>query len=303
MFCRHTWRQRVRTVSLMRRHRQTTVPCWLASALALALTAAKEARAGERLLQATRKALRWLDPCTHAAQCLMQTFLHQSSVALKLMKCTHHHCTQTEGAHDMQDAGEGAQRPRGDRNMEMELTFGGGLEELGQRLLSRKQERELRKKDTVWEAYERRRRSVLCLMQTYISPSHCTCRRGQRHTAGHQGSPRQYSTVLTESSQFLVEGNAVHADAELCAPTGRSGRRPRHRGDATDQTARRSASRMSAKARGWPMALPTPSSSTMTTPSMTPSSRWVQPNLQRHGHRELCYRTTACLAAFCSVSY
>jgi hypothetical protein len=43
--------------------------------------------------------------------------------------------------------------------MEMELTFGGGLEELGQRLLSRKQERDVRKNDTVWEAYERRRRS------------------------------------------------------------------------------------------------------------------------------------------------
>ena len=49
--------------------------------------------------------------------------------------------------------------PRSDRDMEMELTFGGGLEELGQRLLSRKQERDVRKNDTVWEAYERRRRS------------------------------------------------------------------------------------------------------------------------------------------------
>lgn len=42
--------------------------------------------------------------------------------------------------------------------MEMELTFGGGLEDLGQRLLSKKQEHDARKKDTVWEAYERRRR-------------------------------------------------------------------------------------------------------------------------------------------------
>ncbi len=54
--------------------------------------------------------------------------------------------------------GAGARPAKGDREMEMELTFAGGLEDLGARLLSRKQEREARKKDTVWEAYERRRR-------------------------------------------------------------------------------------------------------------------------------------------------
>lgn len=53
---------------------------------------------------------------------------------------------------------EGGARPKSDRDMEMELTFEGGLEALGQRLLSKKQEHEARKKDTVWEAYERRRR-------------------------------------------------------------------------------------------------------------------------------------------------
>lgn len=55
------------------------------------------------------------------------------------------------------DGGAGG-RLKPDREMEMELTFAGGLEDLGARLLSRKQEREARKKDTVWEAYERRRR-------------------------------------------------------------------------------------------------------------------------------------------------
>lgn len=58
----------------------------------------------------------------------------------------------------MQDESPGGAAPKADRDMEMELTFGGGLEDLGQRLLTKKQEREGRKKDTVWEAYERRRR-------------------------------------------------------------------------------------------------------------------------------------------------
>lgn len=55
---------------------------------------------------------------------------------------------------------EGGARPKSDRDMEMELTFEGGLEALGQRLLSKKQEHDARKKDTVWEAYERRRRCL-----------------------------------------------------------------------------------------------------------------------------------------------
>ena len=57
----------------------------------------------------------------------------------------------TEGAGPaLQEDGEGQPQPRSDREMEMELTFGGGLEELGQRLLSRKQERDVRKNDSVW---------------------------------------------------------------------------------------------------------------------------------------------------------
>jgi hypothetical protein len=80
----------------------------------------------------------------------------------------------TEGAgHALQEGGEGQQQPRSDRDMEMELTFGGGLEELGQRLLSRKQERDVRKNDTVWEAYERRRRSFKTLTWPRCSPVVC----------------------------------------------------------------------------------------------------------------------------------
>ena len=59
----------------------------------------------------------------------------------------------------MQDGEEPVGRKKGkEQDMEMELTFKGGLEDLGQRLLSKKQERQQRQKDTVWEAYERRRR-------------------------------------------------------------------------------------------------------------------------------------------------
>ena len=60
--------------------------------------------------------------------------------------------------HAAQGEEQAGGRPKADRDMEMELTFQGGLEDLGQRLLSRKQERNARKQDTVWEAYERRRR-------------------------------------------------------------------------------------------------------------------------------------------------
>lgn len=46
----------------------------------------------------------------------------------------------------------------GSSGMEMEVTFLPGLENLGKRVLARKQEEEARKGETVWDAYMRRRR-------------------------------------------------------------------------------------------------------------------------------------------------
>lgn len=43
-------------------------------------------------------------------------------------------------------------------DMEMEVTFLPGLENLGERLLAKKREEEARKGETVWEAYMRRKR-------------------------------------------------------------------------------------------------------------------------------------------------
>lgn len=43
-------------------------------------------------------------------------------------------------------------------DMEMEVTFLPGLENLGERLLAKKREEEAKKGETVWEAYMRRKR-------------------------------------------------------------------------------------------------------------------------------------------------
>ncbi len=42
--------------------------------------------------------------------------------------------------------------------MELEVTFGGGLDDLTHRLQAKREEATNRKNDTVWQAYERRRR-------------------------------------------------------------------------------------------------------------------------------------------------
>lgn len=104
--------------------------------------------------------------------------------------------------------------------MEMELTFGGGLEELGQRLLSRKQERELRKKDTVWEAYERRRRLALFL-QAVCKPYLVSCiiQKGEVDTGRVPRSCNVATDASTDDCHFVVERAAWHADAEVHAPT------------------------------------------------------------------------------------
>ncbi|PRW59387.1 Pre-rRNA-processing esf1 [Chlorella sorokiniana] len=52
----------------------------------------------------------------------------------------------------------GRARGKSDKDMEMEVTFLPGLENLGQRLLAKKREEEARKGETVWEAYMRRKR-------------------------------------------------------------------------------------------------------------------------------------------------
>lgn len=47
---------------------------------------------------------------------------------------------------------------KGAGNMELEVTFGGGLDDLTHRLQAKRQEATNKKNDTVWQAYERRRR-------------------------------------------------------------------------------------------------------------------------------------------------
>lgn len=42
--------------------------------------------------------------------------------------------------------------------MEMEVTFGGGLDDLSHKLRMKQEEKANKKSDTVWEAYLRRRR-------------------------------------------------------------------------------------------------------------------------------------------------
>jgi hypothetical protein len=49
---------------------------------------------------------------------------------------------------------------KGDGNMELEVTFGGGLDELTHRLQAKKEEATNKRNDSVWQAYERRRRCV-----------------------------------------------------------------------------------------------------------------------------------------------
>ena len=44
--------------------------------------------------------------------------------------------------------------------MELEVTFGGGLDDLTHRLQAKRQEATNKKNDTVWQAYERRRRQT-----------------------------------------------------------------------------------------------------------------------------------------------
>lgn len=44
-----------------------------------------------------------------------------------------------------------------DQGMEMEVTFGGGLDDLSARLKAKAEERVNQKNDTVWQAYLRKR--------------------------------------------------------------------------------------------------------------------------------------------------
>ena len=63
------------------------------------------------------------------------------------------------GVYGRQGGGGGVGRPpRTERGMEMQMTFGAGLESLAQRTTTKKQEYDARKADTVWEKVERRRR-------------------------------------------------------------------------------------------------------------------------------------------------
>ncbi|EFN57460.1 hypothetical protein CHLNCDRAFT_57252 [Chlorella variabilis] len=66
----------------------------------------------------------------------------------------------SEGSSGSDSEGQDAGRTRinDDKGMEMEVTFLPGLENLGKRVLARKQEEEARKGETVWDAYMRRRR-------------------------------------------------------------------------------------------------------------------------------------------------
>lgn len=60
---------------------------------------------------------------------------------------------QEESGSDREPAG-GAR----DRDMELQVTFGGGLDQLQQRLQSKREAALNQKTDTVWQAYLRRRR-------------------------------------------------------------------------------------------------------------------------------------------------
>ena len=75
------------------------------------------------------------------------------------------------------EAGQAAQ----DRTMELEVTFGSGLDALGQRLKAKREEAASQKSDTVWQAYLRRRKCGplpwFCLLPVLLSivdpqPSH-----------------------------------------------------------------------------------------------------------------------------------
>jgi len=56
---------------------------------------------------------------------------------------------------------------KGNGNMELEVTFGGGLDDLTHRLQAKKQLASNKKNDTVWQAYERRRRWALESFSTH----------------------------------------------------------------------------------------------------------------------------------------
>ena len=178
--------------------------------------------------------------------------------------------------------------------MEMQMTFGAGLESLAQRTTTKKQEYDARKADTVWERVERRRR---CAPPPPPQPPPPPARGGLivRTAVLQNGAvvaialcPRQLFGQGAQA-QVCCDGRQVRWSCWLwkaghvacCArhrrsvPAGRSVQRQRRRGARTPAaTKNTSASRTPLQAaRTAPAAQGTPSSSTTTTPSATPSSR------------------------------
>ena len=143
----------------------------------------------------------------------------------------------------MQDDGEAKLQPNtGDRDMEMELTFGGGLEELGQRLLS--QETGARAAQQGHRLGGLRAPAQVVLL-FWLWPRCCPYLHGCSYRCGRQQCgqimPRcclLMVVVCASTAATHCKCRALHAEAHLVSQTGRSGRQPRRRAGGTSLTAR-----------------------------------------------------------------